>query len=237
MENGLYVLEGVAAVALVVVSLQYVLITVDRLTRGDTGSQRATELHILRRVQHCLTGVLLLGFYPVLGHELSKVFILVPTVLHAGLDYYRRRINPRYNAWFLRVTGNILRPEEKETRFSASVWFLAGVACVHFLTTRPSVVYLSVLNLSFCDPAASLVGISIPSRKLYGSKSITGSCAAVLTGCLLALGYSWLFSDEVSVLAAAGIAGLAEFLTIPSLDDNFTIPVISASLWELVLSR
>lgn len=230
-------LQALVAVAGLVVGLQAVLIAADKYARGDTGSQRASQLHLLRRIQHCCTGLLLLLIYPLLGHEQSKVFILIPTALHAGLDYYRRRVNPRYNAWFLRMTGNILRPEEKESRFSASVWFLAGVACVPFITSRPVAVYLSVLNLAFCDPAASLVGISVPSIKLYGKKSLSGSLAAVAMGGIVAWGYSLCFAQEVNVYLAAGIAGVAEFLTVPGLDDNFSIPVLSCVLWEVALSR
>jgi dolichol kinase len=220
----------------VVVGLQVLLIAADKYARGDTGSQLASQLHLLRRTQHCCTGLLLLFLYPLLGHDQSKLFVLIPTVLHAGVDYYRRRINPDFNAWFLRMTGNILRPEEKESRFSASVWFLAGVTCVPFITSHPTAVYLSVLNLSFCDPAASLVGISVPSARLYGKKSLSGSLAAIVTGGVVAWGYSVLFVQQVNVCLAAGIAGVAEFVTLPGVDDNFSIPVFSSVLWEIALA-
>lgn len=236
MLESLSVVNSLAAVALVVIALQALLLVLDRFTHGDTGTQKSSQLHILRRVQHCCTGLLLLIIYPLLGHDQSKLFALVPTLIHGGVDYYRRRINPDFNRWFLKLTGNILRPEEQNDRFSASVWFLAGVTCVPFITRKHPAVYLSVLNLSFCDPAASLVGITVQSPRLYGSKSASGSLAACVTGAILAVAYTLVFQTEVSVLLATAIAGVAEFVTIPRVDDNFSIPVLSALLWEFALS-
>ena len=58
---------------------------------------------------------------------------------------------------------------------------------------------LSILNVSLCDPVASLVGISIGGLKISRSKSVSGTLAAGLAGGVGAFIYSSVCKVEVDL--------------------------------------
>ena len=97
------------------------------------------------------------------------------------------------------------------------------------------IVLLSVLYLAIGDPIAAVVGSLYGRHKLIGKKSVEGALANWICSSLatLALGSCYFgFSFEKSILLAlvGGIISVVAELFPAPIDDNFTIPVLSASL-------
>mmetsp|Transcript_1039 Transcript_1039/g.1049 ORF Transcript_1039/g.1049 Transcript_1039/m.1049 type:complete len:113 (+) Transcript_1039:343-681(+) len=100
-----------------------------------------------------------------------------------------------------------------------------------YLTTQRDIVILSILNVSICDPAASIIGILVGGPKITSKKSVSGSLGAATCGTIAALIYHFISGVEINFLLAFFIALLSELITVPYIDDNFTIPVFTCSLW------
>jgi len=95
------------------------------------------------------------------------------------------------------------------------------------------------LYLAFADPIASIVGIRYGKDKIFGHKSLQGSFAAFTVCAFLTfffLNYNGMMLDRAVIVSLLGglIGCLAEAVPIGQLDDNFTIPVLSAAgLWTV----
>ena len=101
-----------------------------------------------------------------------------------------RHTFPRFNRFYIRVLGALMRETEVEG-WNGVIWYLLGAWSV--LKFMPKdVAVMGILLLSWCDTAASTVG------RLYGrytprirrGKSLAGSAAAAVVGMLTA-GLFW----------------------------------------------
>jgi len=115
---------------------------------------------------------------------------------------------------------------------AGTTYLLTGVLLIVLIFPKP-IVSLSILFLAFADPIASYVGIRFGKDKILGGKTIQGFLAAFVV-CLI-LTFLYLNSSGLSLsrhLVVSIIAGLigafAELLPIAKLDDNLTMPVLSA---------
>lgn len=93
--------------------------------------------------------------------------------------------------------------------------------------------------LAFADPIASYFGIMYGKDKILREKSLQGFLAAFVVCSLLTFAFlnSYdLFAERMVLISLLGglIGALAELIPIGKLDDNLTLPVLSAvSLWGL----
>ena len=94
---------------------------------------------------------------------------------------------------------------------------------------------MSVLFLALGDPLAAVVGSRWGKTRLIGKKSLEGALAC-FTGSSIAAGFfAWGYMDQsisvsiVTALVGGLISTVAELIPAP-VDDNFTIPVLSATL-------
>jgi dolichol kinase len=122
-------------------------------------SELSTGLHPIRRLQHVLTGVLILLIYSFASHEQGRMMITVPAVLFYLFDLVRRKGDPAVNKWFLKHWKNLLRPHEISEKPTAACFFLMGIAVVFWITSQREITQVAILNVSLCDPAASVFGI------------------------------------------------------------------------------
>ncbi|GAA5813735.1 hypothetical protein MFLAVUS_007222 [Mucor flavus] len=157
----------------------------------------------------------------------------------------------RFNfEWFNQIycffLGPLMRPTEIHTRINGVVYYLLG--CVIVLYWFPlDLAAISIIYLSWTDPTASICGKLWGKYTFqYGGKSLAGSLGAAITGGLV----TWLYFGPLAryslsyhhatspvPLAALSIYGglVAAFSegvsnVFYNLDDNLTIPVISAIL-------
>lgn len=198
--------------------------------------RRKTDIHWARKTWHT-SGVLLLW---ALFFSLPLSLFLLGIYLLAGvavvLDVTRLRFK-ELNSFLLRWFRPLMRDHE-ENGLAGTSFLLVGVAVVASLFPR-DVVALTLLFLALADPLASLVGIKYGKDKIFGSKSLQGTAAAFVVCSLIAFAYlnfqGILLERILLVSLVCGILGAgAELVPIGKIDDNFTLPVLSATgLWVL----
>ncbi|KAG2736696.1 hypothetical protein G9P44_000786 [Scheffersomyces stipitis] len=165
-------------------------------------------------------------------------------------DFLRFR-DPEFNRRVTKAMSFMMR-EKEVNEYNGTLFYLLGLTIV-FAIFPKDICLMSVLLLSWADTAASTFGRQFGkyTPKITKDKSLAGSLAAFVTGvfsCYLLYGYfvpvydatvnfpgdiSWTAeSSKLSVhsfaLASGFIASVSEFINIFDLDDNFTIPVLSA---------
>ncbi len=198
--------------------------------------RKHSDLHLLRKLWHCLRVLTILLLYYVLEKGAALQLAALTTFAFVLMDILRQNFRP-LNDLLLKFFGVIMRRSEKH-RLAGTTFLFVGVLLLILLFPRP-VVILSLLFLAFADPVASAIGVLYGKDRLIGRKTLQGSAAAFVVCFLLSAIY--FLTNElmlerwfvVSILC--GLSGaLAELIPIGKLDDNFTFPLLSAlSLWLL----
>lgn len=164
-------------------------------------------------------------------------------------DFIRFRV-PAYNNFLVKFMWFVIRDKEVGL-WNGTTFYLAGLSIVFTFFPR-DICVMSVLLLSWADTAASTFGrlFGKYTPKVAPGKSLAGSLASAFTGlvvCYFVYGYliphyahfnrpgDVFWTPETSKLSIhmfALISGLAasvsEAIDIAGIDDNFTIPVLSA---------
>lgn len=212
------------------VILFQVLIT--KYRKGSISSK--SSFHIPRRLQHIGTGIIIAILYYSVDQSLMHLVALVPTLIIFFLDYLRRKHLPNFNSWFITHFHGIMRPEELYNRPPGAVYFLIGITVTLMLNNDRTIVYISIFNQTFCDPIASIIGILIGGPKISAGKSWSGSISSSLAGGLIVMIYNTINHTHFSIILGAMIAFCAEVVTIPKIDDNLSIPLITTLLYKLL---
>ncbi|MES3038009.1 MAG: hypothetical protein V4736_08900 [Bdellovibrionota bacterium] len=194
------------------------------------GLKKRSDLHWTRKIWHIVAVAMMFMVYRISPPLVSKVCIILAWLLFVPLDYMRLSrpaLNTRLTNWF----GPIMRESEKH-KLAGTTYLLTGVLIVIF-AFRPPVVSLTLLFLAFADPVASAIGIKYGKDKIFGHKTLQGFLAAFFICFLLC--WFFLVAMELDIyrtlafsLIAGLIAALSELIPIGRMDDNFTLPVISA---------
>jgi dolichol kinase len=198
--------------------------------------RKRSDLHVARKLWHSI-GVLAI----VLGYHLlpwrQGVFVLAGvTVLAITLDL-ARRVSPLLNALILKVFGSLMR-ENEENGLAGTTFLLAGALLVIVVFPKP-VATLALLFLGFGDPISSYFGIRYGKDRLVGNKTLQGTMAGFVVCTLIAISY-FLSQDimtgriVIAGLIAGSIGALAELVPLGKIDDNLSLPLISASLLWVV---
>lgn len=140
---------------------------------------------------------------------------------------------PGVNRWLFRHFQDYTKDKER-ARVSATTLYLSACWLVVLLFPAP----IAVAAMTFLlvgDPAAELVGTRWGRVPLLG-KSLEGTLAGLLActaaGFLLLL-LPGLALDAKTVLGGAAAATCMELAPVP-VDDNFTVPLFSATVMHLV---
>lgn len=207
-----------------------------------------------RKVLHVSIGFLTLWLYTI-GVQFEQVTpVLFTLFVGIGTCDLVRFQYPAFNKLYIKVVGFLMR--EKEVRqFNGVIWYLLGLVIVTYLFPK-DVSLLAVLLLSWADTAASTFGRAYGYlTPKIGSKSLAGSMAAYLVGCISCwVLYSYfipnfsqhnrpediMWNPETSILSFKALVALAGLVgavseAIDFFDDNLTIPVLSSSfMWLLI---
>ncbi len=197
-------------------------------------SRDRSRTHIERRLYHMGMGLTCFSLYGFILNRVEALWALLivggPFVVFDVLRFY----SPTLNDLTLRLFGNIMRREELR-RVSGNTFFIIGLILVTLFFPKP-IVLLSVFYLAVGDPIAAIVGTLWGRHKLPGGrKSIEGALAnfslSALGTFVFAVSYLKLSTAQACMLAGVGgtASVIAEALPLP-IDDNFTIPVISAGV-------
>lgn len=203
----------------------------------DLNFHQRSDVHLARRLWHVGGVLLVTALYLNFSRNDSIKIAAVMTFLFVSLDLLRQSL-PGLNKALTAIFGPFMRQHERDS-IAGTTYLMLGVFIVIYFFPR-EVVTLSLLFLAFADPLASYVGIRHGRDKIIGSKSFQGSLAAFVICTILAASYFFLNGLMIErlliVSLLAGLIGaLSELIPIGRLDDNFTFPVLSASLlWALI---
>jgi diacylglycerol kinase (CTP) len=198
-----------------------------------------SDMHLARKFWHVGMVSLMALIYNYAPNWVSMSILVLAILSFIPLDLWRQA-NPEMNQKIVKMFRLIIR-ENEVNRLAGTTYLLAGTALIVFIFPKP-VVVLTLLFLALADPLASYVGIKYGTDKIFGSKSLQGSMAAFfvcsVTTALFLTSKEILLPDMVVVSLICGLIGaVAELVPIFKLDDNFTLPVISATcIWIVFYS-
>jgi dolichol kinase len=217
---------------------------VDEITElrriGLITSARASHLkpmNYARNVFHAMMGISSAIMYGLLiSRETALIIVISIFSTFASLEI-TRRIWPKWNDFLVdKVFGIIARPHERK-QTNGSTYYVAALILILLLFPKP-VCLMAVLVLGLADPAASVAGKLWGKKKIVNGKSYVGSLTFLVVAFAVALPFSM---SMHSFLAAIPIALVVAFTTmlaellITKIDDNFTIPVVCASVaWMFI---
>ncbi|KAI8072227.1 uncharacterized protein B0P05DRAFT_549397 [Gilbertella persicaria] len=200
---------------------------------------------IPRKIFHYSIGFVVLYLYVNDGRAQDVYpFLTVFLVFVASLELLRFNFD-WFNRLYCSVVGPLMRPTEVQSRFNGVVYYLLG--CIIVLYWFPlDLAALSIIYLSWTDPTASICGrLWGKYTPQYKGKSLAGSLGAVVMGSLVTyvffgplafyyqqpLSYHYQYPLWLVSLYGGLVAGFSEGVSNSfGLDDNLTIPVISAVL-------
>lgn len=193
--------------------------------------KKKSDMHLARKAWH-MTGVLLMVVIHELVTKETAITLLLITMLVLVVPDVLRQYSKKLNDIFIKLFHVVIRESEVH-KLSGNSYLISGVLIL-LLVFPPPIVKLTLLFLAFADPIASLIGIRYGRDKIFGQKSLQGSLAAFLICTLVT--FVFLKTNKViaeqHILASfiAGIIGaLSELLPIGKLDDNLTLPLMSAT--------
>ncbi|MCB1191168.1 MAG: dolichol kinase [Leptospiraceae bacterium] len=173
------------------------------------------------------------------------VFFIVVLIV---IDFIRLR-NEAFNQLFIKIFSKLLKEEESARMNATLPYMVANAAIVLFFPAE--IYFLSMGFLLIGDPFAAFFGSKYGKYRFYNGKSLVGIVAFITSSFLAGLLLLYFFSltsenlefslyknnvinlNSIFLLLIGSVsAGLTEFFSGHALggflDDNLTIPVISA---------
>lgn len=192
--------------------------------------KKKSDLHITRKVFHCL-GILVIVFvYVRLTHVEALKAASILAISAILTDFFRLRYSG-VNRIVIKALGPVMRESEKNA-ISGSTALMIGTLTIIYLFPR-NIVTLALLFLAVGDPLASYVGIKYGRDKLLNNKSLQGAVGAFFACTLISLVFYYsknLMLDRILIVSLlSGLLGaFSELISLGKLDDNFTFPVLSS---------
>jgi len=194
---------------------------------------------LLRALFHVAMGIGCVGLYQfVLSREVALLLLAGFVAFFGGVEV-ARRFSTRINSfWVDRVFVFVARPQERY-RTNSATYYMLGLALITLVADRTAVC-AAILVLAFGDPIASAVGHRWGRYRFANGKSLIGSLAFLLSSAM-ALGayfsaFSGLSPATWAIAAAAmAFAGTLTELVSGRIDDNFSIPVVTAAVGMVML--
>jgi len=199
-----------------------------------------SQPHYGRKFYHFLMGMVCFTLY---AFVLTRAQALFALSFVGGLLIFFDVIRFRYptiNALSLKLFGHVMRREELKS-VSGNSFFVVGVLIVTAFFPK-SIALLAILYLAVGDPVAAIIGTNWGKHRLpFGKKSFEGSFANFLAAWIVTLAFGLFYLGapvgNAALLALMGATASVISEGIPSrINDNFTIPVISALLLTLGLA-
>ncbi|WP_374029614.1 diacylglycerol/polyprenol kinase family protein [Bdellovibrio bacteriovorus] len=168
--------------------------------------------------------------YVYLPPAVSMTILVTAWLLFVPIDFARQKY-PALNDLAVHAFKPIMRQSEVK-KLAGTTYLLSGVLIVDVLFPR-EIVGLTLLFLAFADPIASYFGILYGKDKIFGHKSIQGFMAAFFVCAAVTFFYllyhNYLMDRLIIVSLFAGLVGaFAELIPVGKLDDNLTLPLMSA---------
>ncbi len=134
-----------------------------------------SDLHLSRKLWHCIGISLMAAVYNLLGHRNSAFLIVPVSVIYIAGDYLRQT-RPAFNRVLVKIFAPVMRQHEFSS-ISGTSYLLVGTMFLLLFRDR-HIVTLTLLFLAFGDPIASYCGIRYGKDKILGNKTLQGTMAA-----------------------------------------------------------
>lgn len=197
---------------------------------GGVSKRIKVPSKLWRKLWHLAGGAL----FPVLALFVSREALLITVGAITGIFILweiSRFAFPEINRWTISHLRIVLKREEQFQPTGTTLLLVASL--VVFCLFEKYIAITSLLFIAIGDPVASLVGEKYGKHAVL-DKSLEGSLACLIS--CLAVGMlmtSWSPSLALPVVAYGAIwATVVEMLSI-TVDDNFTMPLFSASAMAL----
>ncbi len=180
-----------------------------------------------RKIIHLISAVLGVGALTLPDSIVLPGYITLGVLLPA-MDLLRFQVG-FFDAVFKSLFGYVARPYEMKGLTGASYVFISAAFCV--LVFDPVAAGTGLLFMSIGDAFAAIVGEKFGKTRIWG-KSLEGTLAFIVVSFVVVL----LIPDLNLVvgLIAALVAAIIELIPLDFLDDNLTIPIISALIIQLL---
>jgi dolichol kinase len=181
---------------------------------------------LLRQFVHFLFGSAFIALVVLAGVNQSLFVLVGMTLLGLVVSFLIRqglRVPLLHN-----IMQIVERNYEKTLPGKGAFMFFLGAIVLMFFFKEQAVVVGALCVAVYGDAASTIFGIKFGKHKLTGKKTLEGTLGGILVS-LLFLGV--LFEWWVALIAA-GVGMLAELLPI---DDNLTIPIVTAVVLTLLL--
>jgi diacylglycerol kinase (CTP) len=205
---------------------------------GVVDLKQRSDVHWARKIWHMGGVSLIAGCYAHLPQNISIPLLVIVWLAFVPVDYLRLK-RPALNEFLMHLFGPIMRQNEVN-KMAGTSYLLSGILLVALIFPT-NIAILTMLFLAFADPIASYIGIRFGKDKIFGEKSLQGSMAAFFVCSVLTftfLTYHWLLMDRLVIVSLLGglIGSLAELIPVFRLDDNLTLPLISATALALLFN-
>ena len=201
----------------------------------ETQTKTRSDLHLPRRFFHLLMGLsagLIYKHY--LTHQQAVHILGISTCLFYIQEQIRLNY-PEFKSIFTKFNSYLLRAEE-QLKESASIPYLMGMLLT-ILTFPKYITLVAVFTLAISDPLSAVIGIIFGKTKLREHRSLEGSATFLISAFLIHLFVLVdIYPDQniklvaISFFSSMIITGF-DLLQL-KIDDNLTIPIVTASsLW------
>jgi dolichol kinase len=187
----------------------------------------------VRNIWHCAAGVVLVILYGLVSREEAQAALNFALFAFALLEG-SRMVFPRWNDYLVDKALRYLFRQSERNRLNTSLWYLLGLITIVFFFSKQAN-QIAILILAIGDPAAAIVGQLYGKTKIFRGKSVEGSITflGVAFACsliyILCLGNTTLPAAIAGAIVIAMASCATELFTV-KIDDNFSIPVISAAV-------
>lgn len=194
-----------------------------------------SEFH--RKAIHLFSTVI-----PVIYFFTSREFIIglvgIGTLMMIALDVLKA-YTVTFEKLYRSVFHYMLREDEKDfkrTLFTGGTYYAIGIF-LSLLLFEKEVAVLSILIMIWCDTMAALTGKKFGKRKIYGSKTLEGTAAFIVTGFIIIFvlqqvfpEYNYYKSGFITVTAAS----LFELYGWQRINDNLSLPLFSGIIFIIL---
>jgi|SaaInlV_125m_DNA_1040241.scaffolds.fasta_scaffold119710_1 dolichol kinase len=187
--------------------------------------KKVSMAELNRKIIHLGSVLIPIGYLWYVKEQNKMILILIClSMLSIAIDYLRNKLNI-LNSFFNFFFTKMLRKSELDGKTTGATWLLLGslltVIFFPIYIAVPSLIYLTV-----GDSFAALVGKTFPYGRV-GNKSITGTLTGIVFSSIVALKLNKVLPFELIILGSV-VAMLIELFPHHTLNDNLTIPVLSA---------
>jgi len=186
---------------------------------------------IFRKLIHISSlAIPLFYFFLIKDKIVMATILIILTLISLIIENARLNQDGYVRFFFHKYLKSVLRSNELKGHLTGATWMLIGFTCsVIIFDSEVSV--LALLFLSVGDAVAGLVGRVLPIGKIW-DKSLSGSLSGFLFCVFFGLAINNTLSLQIIIFGA--ISGMFIELIPLKLNDNFSIPVFSGFIMQVL---